>query len=312
MKRVALVTGGNRGIGYELVKQLAEGGFQVILTSRDAKKGYEAAQKLRESGLDVSFEELDVANQESVRQAAAAVQEQYGRLDVLINNAGVYLDEHEGLLAMDPAILEETMAVNFFGACYVTRFFMPLMEKRGYGRVIHISSEYGAMREMAEPGAGAYKLSKLVLNGFTQLAAAEAKGDIKINAADPGWVSTDMGGPSAPRTPRRPSFGWRRLDRMDRMAGSSGMGSELITCKQPECGFGLQTDRHFWLKAIFNPMSVKRDPCMTLIFLDSDGLFRRKSPTFPANMLIRLKMIKVWMRNRMPKTSICTDTLPFP
>lgn len=201
--KVALVTGGNRGIGYELVKQLALKGFKVILASRDPEMGHEAAQKLKESNLDVSFLVMDVDNQESIRQAAITVNEQYERLDVLINNAGVYLDESEKLLTIEPSILEGTMATNFFGAYHVIRSFIPIMEKQGYGRIINVSSEYGAISEMSNQGVGAYKLSKLVLNGLTQLLAAEINGDIKINAVCPGWVSTNMGGPSAPRTPKQ-------------------------------------------------------------------------------------------------------------
>jgi NAD(P)-dependent dehydrogenase (short-subunit alcohol dehydrogenase family) len=201
--KVALVTGGNRGIGYELVKQLALKGFKVILASRDPEMGHEAVQKLMESNLDVSFVEMDVDNQESIRHAAITINEKYGRLDVLINNAGVYLDKNEELLAMDPCILEKTMATNFFGVYHVIRSFIPLMEKQGYGRIINVSSEYGAMSEMSYPGVGAYKLSKFALNGLTRLVAAEINDDIKINAVDPGWVSTDMGGPSAPRTPKQ-------------------------------------------------------------------------------------------------------------
>jgi len=106
-------------------------------------------------------------------------------------------------LTLDPAILERTMATNFFGVFHVMHSFLPLMEKRGYGRIINVSSEYGAMNAMSSPGAGAYKISKLAMNALTRLAAAEVKGDIKIYAADPGWVSSDMGGPSAPRTPKR-------------------------------------------------------------------------------------------------------------
>lgn len=201
--KVALVTGGNRGIGYELVKQLALKGFKIILASRDPEMGHEAVQKLKESNLDVSFVVMDVDNQESIRQAAMTINERYGRLDVLINNAGVYLDENKKLVAMDPSILERTMATNFFGAYHVIRSFIPIMEKQGYGRIINVSSEYGALSEMSYPGVGAYKLSKLALNGLTQLVAGETKDDIKINAVDPGWVSSDMGGPSAPRTPKQ-------------------------------------------------------------------------------------------------------------
>ncbi|MFP3126733.1 SDR family NAD(P)-dependent oxidoreductase [Ectobacillus funiculus] len=202
-KQVALVTGGNRGIGYELVKQLALNGFKVILASRDPEMGHEAVQKLKGLDLDVSCVEMDVANQESIHQAAVTINENFGRLDVLINNAGVYLDENKKLVAMVPSILEKTMATNFFGVYHVIRSFIPLMEKQGYGRIINVSSEYGAMSEMSYPGAGAYKLSKFALNGLTRLVAAEIKGDIKINAVDPGWVSSDMGGPSAPRTPKQ-------------------------------------------------------------------------------------------------------------
>ncbi|NRF94198.1 SDR family oxidoreductase [Paenibacillus frigoriresistens] len=202
-KQVALVTGANRGIGFELVKQLALNGFRVILASRDPVKGYEAAQRLEQSGLDVTFVQMDVDDQNSIQQASLTVNETFGRLDVLINNAGVYLDENELFMTMDPSILEKTMSTNFFGVYHVIRTFIPLMKKRSFGRIINISSEYGMMNEMSERGVGAYKLSKLALNALTRLAAAEIQGDIKINAICPGWVSSDMGGPSAPRTPKQ-------------------------------------------------------------------------------------------------------------
>ncbi|MBE5101543.1 SDR family oxidoreductase [Priestia aryabhattai] len=201
--KVALVTGGNRGIGYELVRQLAMDGFKVILTSRNSESGHAAVQKLKESHLDVSFVAMDISSEASIRKAAAKVSEQYGRLDVLINNAGIYLDKNQKLVNMDPSVLEKTLETNFFGAYHVIRSFMPLMEQQAYGRIINVSSEYGAMSEMSSPGVGAYKLSKLVLNGLTQLIAAESTNDIKINAVDPGWVNSDMGGPSAPRTPHQ-------------------------------------------------------------------------------------------------------------
>lgn len=202
-KKVALVTGGNRGIGYELVKQLALNGFHVILASRDPEMGRRAVQTLAESNLDVSFVGMDVDDPKSIRQASITVNERYGKVDVLINNAGVYVDGNETLMNQEPSILEKTMATNFFGAYHVIRSFLPLMEKQGYGRIVNVSSEYGAMREMSYPGVGAYKLSKLALNGLTRLVAAEIAGDIKINAVDPGWVRTDMGGPSAPKTPKQ-------------------------------------------------------------------------------------------------------------
>lgn len=201
--KVALVTGGNRGIGYELVRQLAVDGFKVILTSRNSESGHKAMQKLKDSHPDVSFVVMDISSEASIRQAAAIVSEQYERLDVLINNAGIYLDKNQKLVNLDPSVLEKTLETNFFGAYHVIRSFMPLMEQQAYGRIINVSSEYGAMSEMSSSGVGAYKLSKLILNGLTQLIAAESTKDIKINAVDPGWVSSDMGGPSAPRTPQQ-------------------------------------------------------------------------------------------------------------
>ncbi|MGE6375797.1 SDR family oxidoreductase [Peribacillus muralis] len=201
-KRIAFVTGGNRGIGYELVKQLAVKGFKVILSSRDSQKGYEAVEHLKALDLDVSYVMMDVDKQDSIRQAVIEVNEQYGRLDVLINNAGIYVDGDEKLITMDPSILEKTMRTNFFGPYVVIHSFIPLMEKRGYGRIINVSSELGSMGEMSVQGTGAYKVSKLALNGMTQLLATEIKGDIKINAVDPGWVRSDMGGPSASSSPK--------------------------------------------------------------------------------------------------------------
>lgn len=228
-KQAALITGANRGIGYELVKQLASMGFKVILASRDSKKGAEAAQRLADSGLDVSFVVMDVTDQESIRKAAMTITETVGRLDVLINNAGVYLDGSARLLTMDPAILEQTMSTNFFGVYHVMRSFLPLMERRGYGKIINVSSEYGAINAMSSPGAGAYKISKLAMNALTRLAAAEVKRDIKIYAVDPGWVSSDMGGPSAPRTPKRAAELIIRLVTM----GSEGSCGEFFRDGKP-------------------------------------------------------------------------------
>lgn len=228
--KVALVTGGNRGIGYELVKQLAMKGFKVILTGRDINRGQEISQNLKKLKLDVSFQEMDVNNQQSIRQAAINIGEQYGKIDVLINNAGVYLDEGENLVAMDPSILEKTMETNFFGVYHVIHAFIPLMEKHGYGRIINVSSDYGAISQVSYRGVGAYKLSKFALNGLTQLIAGEVNGDIKINAVDPGWVSTDMGGSSAPTTPKEAaeSFIWLATIGSDGPNGKFFKGNKVI------------------------------------------------------------------------------------
>lgn len=199
-QKIALVTGGNRGIGYELCKQLAESGFHVLLAGRDAAKGREAAQSIVHSGLAVSFIEMDIDDPESIFAAAVFVREQYGRMDVLVNNAAIYLDEGERLSETELPVLEQTMRSNFLGAYYVIRAFLPLMQMQNYGRIVNVSSGYGKYSAMDSEGTGAYKLSKLALNGMTRLLAAEITGNIKINAVCPGWVRTQMGGPSAPRS----------------------------------------------------------------------------------------------------------------
>lgn len=199
IKPLALVTGSNRGIGLELVKQLASVGYHVLLGSRRAD-AEEIAESLRLQGVDVSFLLLDVDDQGSIMTAARMIEEQHGRIDVLINNAGVYLDEGIGLLRVADDVLERTMKTNLYGPYYLIRALLPMMQKQKYGRIVNISSGYGSMEEMRSPGTGSYKLSKLALNGMTQLMAAEVSGNIKINAVCPGWVRTDMGGPHAPRS----------------------------------------------------------------------------------------------------------------
>jgi NAD(P)-dependent dehydrogenase (short-subunit alcohol dehydrogenase family) len=198
--RVALVSGGNRGIGLELCKQLGENGFTVLLGSRDLEKGRVASAKLQELGLDVSPIELDLHDPVTIDNAVRFVEKTYGKLDVLINNAGVYRDGTYKLIDLPIGVFEGAMSTNFFAPYHLIRAFLPLMEENNYGRIINISSGYGQMREMSDPGNGSYKISKLALNGLTQVIAAEVTGDIKINAVCPGWVRTDMGGPHAPRS----------------------------------------------------------------------------------------------------------------
>ncbi|WNB91090.1 SDR family oxidoreductase [Bacillus sp. NEB1478] len=199
-QKIALVTGGNRGIGFELSKQLAENGFHVLLGCRDLEKGNAAAARLKVSNLNVAPVELDVHNPDTLQKAVRFVGEQYGRLDVLINNAGVFRDGNHSLIELPAGVLEGTMNTNFFGPYHMIRAFLPLMERNNYGRIINVSSGFGQMREMRHPGHGSYKISKYALNGLTQVLASEVSGNIKINAVCPGWVRTDMGGPNAPRS----------------------------------------------------------------------------------------------------------------
>lgn len=200
-KRIALVTGANRGIGFETCRQLARRGFRVALTSRDEEKGREAAAVLVAEGLDVHFLSLDVTDKSEIRELAAVLDRHFGRLDVLINNAAVDLDEGENILSIPDGVLETTMEINFRGPFYVTRALLPLMQRGGYGRIVNISSGYGSITRLSGPDTGAYKMSKVALNAFTRILSDAVDGRrIKVNAVDPGWVRTDMGGPYASRS----------------------------------------------------------------------------------------------------------------
>ena len=183
--RVALVTGGNRGIGFEVCRQLAGQGLRVLLGARDATLGKKAATQL-----GVEAVKLDVADPASVTAAAKRV----GAIDVLVNNAGVYPSGK--VLDSDPSPWRECFNVNFFGALWTCRAFVPGMLERGYGRVVNVSSGYGAISEGLE-GPAPYSVSKAALNALTIKLASEMGGDVKVNAACPGWVRTRMGGPGA-------------------------------------------------------------------------------------------------------------------
>jgi len=215
-RKIALVTGANRGIGFETCRQLAKAGFSVILTARSTEKGGNARKKLQEEGLEVNFCQLNVSDPESIRLASEFVKNEYGRLDVLVNNAGISLDEGKRFTEISPDVLEKTLDVNLLGAFRVTRAFLPLMKKNGYGRIINISSGLGAFASLSG-GTGAYKLSKYALNGMTRIMANEVNREkIKINALNPGWVRTDMGGRSAPRSPEQAAATIVWLARLDK------------------------------------------------------------------------------------------------
>ncbi|MEE8410451.1 MAG: SDR family NAD(P)-dependent oxidoreductase, partial [Myxococcota bacterium] len=194
--KVAVVTGGNRGLGFELCRQLALQGFSVLLTARDPARGEAAAAALRGEGHDVVFAPLDVTSDDDVRNLAGFCRDRYGRVDVLVNNAGINLDS----TALDPMQKRmRSLEVNALGPIRVTDALAPLLEENG-GRVINVSSEL-ATTATTEPLFPAYQLSKSTLATESRLAASNlAARGIFLNVVDPGWVQTDMGGAGAPDT----------------------------------------------------------------------------------------------------------------
>ncbi|MEO1465172.1 MAG: SDR family NAD(P)-dependent oxidoreductase [Cyanobacteria bacterium J06633_1] len=196
--KIALVTGGNRGIGLAIAQGLIKANVRVIIGSRSLEKGQAAVEKL-DSPL-ASAVEIDIADDESIKRAFNELSGKIDRLDVLINNAGIYPDNGFDILTIDRDLLAKTLNVNTFGAIKTTQIFLPLLEKAEEARVINYSSGYGQLNGLSA-GVPSYCLSKLTLNGATiMLADALASKNIQVNAVDPGWVSSDMGGANAPRT----------------------------------------------------------------------------------------------------------------
>ena len=192
--RIALVTGGNRGIGLEVCLQLAGAGFIVLLTARDARKANAAADALRSAGrVDPLVMDVDDAN--SIANAAAEVANQYERLDVLINNAGINYDTWETVENADiNGTVIETITTNLLGPWRVCQAFLPLLRKSRAGRIVNVSSESGSLAHMSA-GPPAYQVTKAALNALTRTLASELCGSrILVNSVCPGWVATDMGG----------------------------------------------------------------------------------------------------------------------
>jgi NAD(P)-dependent dehydrogenase (short-subunit alcohol dehydrogenase family) len=200
--RTALVTGGNRGIGLEICRGLARRGLRVLLAAREAAEGEAAARSLAKEG-DVRAVRLDVASEEDLRTIEKRAREAGGPPDVLVNNAGVLLDEGASALTVPPAAFQKTWEVNVAGPFRLCQIFIPGMRERDYGRVVNMSSGLGQMDGFGG-GYPAYRLSKLALNGWTRVLAAELRGTgVLVNSMSPGWVRTRMGGAGAPLSPEQ-------------------------------------------------------------------------------------------------------------
>ena len=197
-KKLALVTGGNRGIGLEVCRQFARMDIRVILTARDPEKGEAACAELCEEGLDVLFHPLDAADPASIEEAAAFVEKKFGKLDILVNNAGVFLDRGRPGIELDITTFRQTMEVNLYGPFLLCQRFLPLIRKNGFGRVVNVSSATSALEGFMGDNRmrgknAAYRTSKTCLNALTRILADETKGEnILVNAASPGRVRTAM------------------------------------------------------------------------------------------------------------------------
>lgn len=199
-QRVAVVTGANRGIGFEIALKLAQRGVHVVLTARNEARGKEALEKLTSAGLAASFFPLDVTSDASTQALSDYLRKTFGRLDILINNAGVALDKWVPSLSVEMDAFIRTYETNVFGVMRVSKALIPLMRQHGYGRVVNLSSNLGSLEKMGGFTI-AYRTSKTAVNAITRVLAAEFKvDDLLINAMCPGWVKTELGGEEAPRT----------------------------------------------------------------------------------------------------------------
>jgi NAD(P)-dependent dehydrogenase (short-subunit alcohol dehydrogenase family) len=193
---VAVVTGGNRGIGLELCRQLADEGFVVVLGSRDLKRGQTAATQLRRDRVHAL--QLDVDDSASLESAAAQVAERFGRCDVLINNAAIDYDTDARASAADLDRVHRAMETNLFGAWRTCLAFLPLLRRSPHPRIVNVSSEAGSLASMGA-GPPGYQVSKAALNALTRTLAGELRATgILVNAVCPGWTDTDMGGGGRP------------------------------------------------------------------------------------------------------------------
>ncbi|MGB7753938.1 MAG: SDR family oxidoreductase [Candidatus Acidiferrales bacterium] len=206
--KIALITGANKGIGYELARQLGEEGVTVLVAARNAKLGNAATAKLRAEGADAHFIELDVTKPQTIAKAAQTIQTQYGRLDILVNNAAI-VDKADGPPSTaDPGAVRRVLDVNFFGVLAVTQAMLPLVRKSEAGRIVMLSSGLGSLTWNADPKWPfaavkplGYNGSKAIVNMMTVQLAWELRDTaIKVNTVNPGYTATDMNGNKGTQT----------------------------------------------------------------------------------------------------------------
>src|SRR5436190_3320644 len=233
-KRVALVTGANKGIGFEVVRHLARKGFHVFLGARNSDAGVAAVQKLNKEGGKEDYGEItvlkiDISKPDSIRSAAEEFSRKSDRLDTLVNNAGILLDDDKDALMVTPEIFETTLRTNTLGALLVSQAFVPFLRKSDAPRIVNVSSGGGQLADGADGWAPAYCISKTALNGVTvQLAAALPK--FAVNSVCPGWVRTDMGGSNATRSIAEGASGvvWLAADAPQKESGKFWRDRKVI------------------------------------------------------------------------------------
>jgi NAD(P)-dependent dehydrogenase (short-subunit alcohol dehydrogenase family) len=195
---VVVVTGGNRGIGFEICRQLASRGAQVLLTARKAEAGREAVENLAAQKLTARFHALDVTSSVSAAALRDFLDRTFGHLDVLINNAGIISDDEASGLEVKLSTVRTTLETNTLGPLQLSRTLVPLLKRSRARRIVNMSSGLGSLSEMGG-GYAAYRISKAALNAVTGILAAELRGVVAVNSMCPGWVRTDMGGANAER-----------------------------------------------------------------------------------------------------------------
>ncbi|MBB3186245.1 SDR family oxidoreductase [Microbacter margulisiae] len=225
--KIVLITGANKGIGFETARQFGKLGYRVLLGARDGERGNKAVESLMEEGIDAQLLVLDVTNQATIDHAVRFIEDKYGYLDILINNAGIFLEKGVLPSQLTMATLRETFEVNFFGVFAVTTALLPLLKKSAAGRIVNVSSGQGSLTRSSSPDATrlqlAYNSSKAAVNALTiQFAKELRETPIKINAAAPGYTITDMNGGKGNRTVQEASTVIVRLALLDETGSSGG------------------------------------------------------------------------------------------
>jgi len=218
--KVILVTGGNRGIGFEICRQLANRGATVILTARDSEAGKEALTRLGAKTLNVKFHQLDVTEPASFTAVRKFLEDTYQRLDVLINNAGMIRDDDGSALEVKLDTVRQTLETNSLAPLHLSQSLIHLLKRSSNGRIVNMSSGMGQLSGI-EAGYAAYRISKTALNAVTGILAAELRGRVAVNSMCPGWVRTDMGGANAERdvSPGADTAVWLALDAPQDLTG---------------------------------------------------------------------------------------------